>query len=211
MRPSALLAVCLLAQLTQACNYPVNLTDVQVWDLSPSASGAASPAACADACCALGSGACDTWQWCPGGGPAPLAGCGAAQACWVGIGSGQHAAVPGWISASSRVPPPPASSTFINASLPPPPAVAIPGLPSVTSPDGRVLSIDTASLLLDGARILPFAGEMHFSRVPREAWAADLAAMKSGGLDIVQAYVFWLHTEEIQGQQDWWVVGMDEA
>lgn len=66
-----------------------------------------------------------------------------------------------------------------------------------------MLSIDTASLLLDGARILPFAGEMHLSRTPRASWVADLAAMKAGGLSIVQAYVFWLHTEEVRGQQAW--------
>jgi hypothetical protein len=51
--------------------------------------------------------------------------------------------------------------------------------------------------------MLPFAGEMHPSRVPRNSWEADLRAMKAGGLDIVQAYVFWLHVEEVRGVQDW--------
>lgn len=44
---------------------------------------------------------------------------------------------------------------------------------------------------------------MHPSRVPRASWAQDLRAMKAGGLDTVQAYVFWLHVEEVQGSMDW--------
>jgi hypothetical protein len=100
--------------------------------------------------------------------------------------------------------PPKPNSTFIDASASPAAPVPIPGLPPVRGgPLGQLLSIDSASLSLDGVRILPFAGEMHFSRVPRSAWAADLAALKAGGLDVVQAYVFWLHVEEVRGVQDW--------
>ena len=206
MKRRALLLSALLLPLAHAadCTFPHNLSGVQVWGLSSSAAGAASPSACAAACCASGGSACDTWQWCAGGQPAPTAGCGASPACWIGVaGSAQRARVPGWISYTSAST---ASDRFIDVAgaAPPPPPQPIAGLPAVTNrATGAVLSIDTASLLLDGHRILPFAGEMHLSRTPRASWAADLAAMKAGGLSIVQAYVFWLHTEEVRGQQAW--------
>jgi hypothetical protein len=44
---------------------------------------------------------------------------------------------------------------------------------------------------------------VHFTRVPRASWARDLAAMRAGGVDVVQVYVIWIHHEEVEGQQDW--------
>ena len=195
----SLLALAARARSPASCALPVNVSGTQVWGLTASApAGAASAAACAAACCA--DAACEVFQFCAGGSPASPDGCGSAASCWLGPLGGATARVPGWVSfASAPVAP---NVTFINATLPPPPPVDI-GVPPSTSPAGRVLSIDSASLMIDGQRILPFGGEMHFSRVPRSAWAADLAAMKAGGLDAVQAYVFWLHTEEVQGQMDW--------
>lgn len=189
--------------LAAPCDFSYNYSGVQVWGLASSSSGNPSPAACEAACCVLGAAACDIWQWCPGG--ACSAGAGGAG-CWVGTlqPHSERKPVSGWVSMSSVAPPPPASDKTINAAAPPSAPVPIAGLaPTTNVKTGATLSIDSASLLLDAKRILPFAGEMHFSRTPRASWAQDLAAMKAGGLDVVQAYVFWLHTEEVQGQQDW--------
>jgi beta-galactosidase len=95
-----------------------------------------------------------------------------------------------------------AAPLFLNASVAPPPPTVLPIAPS-TSPSGQQLSVDSASFRLNVQPVVPFAGEYHFSRVPREAWASDLAKIKAGGLTAVSAYVFWLHVEEVQGDQSW--------
>jgi len=180
------------------CSYPFNYSNQEVWGLSSSTSGASSPEACSAACCA--SSGCQGWQWCPGGQSPSPDGCGADISCWIGPWSGDIRSVSGWISMSNV---PTKNDSFIDASIVPIPASPIPGITSTTSPSGHVLSIDTNSLQLDGVRILPFAGEMHPSRIPRDSWEADLAKMKAGGLTVIQAYIFWLHVETTQGVQDW--------
>ena len=42
-------------------------------------------------------------------------------------------------------------------------------------------------------------GEIHYSRVPEECWEDELIKMKSGGVDVISSYVFWIHHEEIEG------------
>ena len=181
------------------CSFPYNYSNQEVWGLTSSADGAASAEACAAACCSLNG--CQGWQYCPGGQKPSPDGCGSTASCWIGPWTGSTIrAVPGWVSMSNVAT---ANDSFIDASLMPIPSSPIPGISSTTSPSGHVLSIDTNSLQLDGVRILPFAGEMHPSRVPRDSWAADLAKMKAGGLTVVQAYIFWLHVETTQGEQDW--------
>ncbi|HEX5324939.1 MAG TPA: beta-galactosidase [Capsulimonadaceae bacterium] len=71
------------------------------------------------------------------------------------------------------------------------------------SPHGRILTVDSRSLLLDGARWLPVMGEFHNARYPRSEWRDELLKMKLGGLDIVASYVFWIHHEEVEGEFDW--------
>lgn len=105
----------------------------------------------------------------------------------------------GWVSGTSTPPP----GLSINVSGPVPPATPIPGIVPSTSPSGAVLDLDSRSLLIGGARVLPLAGELHPARVPAAAWFDDLRKLKAGGLDTVSSYVFWLHVEEVQGVQDW--------
>jgi len=71
------------------------------------------------------------------------------------------------------------------------------------SPDGRRLSINSRYLSLDGKPWLPVMGEFHFSRYPEKYWQEELLKMKAGGVQVVAAYVFWIHHEEIEGQFDW--------
>jgi len=71
------------------------------------------------------------------------------------------------------------------------------------SPDGSTLTVDSRSLVLNGAPWLPVMGEFHFSRCPRKYWEEELLKMKAGGVRIVSTYVFWIHHEEIEGRFDW--------
>lgn len=54
----------------------------------------------------------------------------------------------------------------------------------------------------DGRPFLPIAGELHFSRLPRESWRRELLKMKDCGLNMVSTYVFWNFHEEKKGQFD---------
>ena len=62
---------------------------------------------------------------------------------------------------------------------------------------------DTKSLIIDGKRVVPVMGEIHYSRLPKEEWARELRKMKEGGVTLVANYVFWNHVEEEEGIFDW--------
>ncbi|MCR4743124.1 MAG: beta-galactosidase [Treponema sp.] len=63
-------------------------------------------------------------------------------------------------------------------------------------------SYDKKSLLRDDKRWFPLMGEIHYSRYPEKYWKEALLRMKAGGIDIVSAYVIWIHHEEIEGEWD---------
>lgn len=46
------------------------------------------------------------------------------------------------------------------------------------------------------------AGELHFSRLPRNRWRETLLKMRECGLNTVSTYVFWNYHEEIKGKFD---------
>lgn len=46
------------------------------------------------------------------------------------------------------------------------------------------------------------AGELHFSRLPRERWRETLLKMRECGINTVSTYIFWNYHEEIKGQFD---------
>lgn len=62
---------------------------------------------------------------------------------------------------------------------------------------------DRHSLIIDGKRVVPVMGEIHYSRIPENEWAAEVHKMKEGGVTIIATYVFWNHIEEQQGIFDW--------
>ena len=62
---------------------------------------------------------------------------------------------------------------------------------------------DKLSLLIDGKRVCPVMGEIHYSRVPANEWADEVRKMKQGGVTIIATYVFWNHVEEHEGVFDW--------
>jgi beta-galactosidase len=71
------------------------------------------------------------------------------------------------------------------------------------SPDGHVLGLNAQYLTRDGKPWLPVMGEMHYSRVPEAEWEEQILKMKSAGVEIVAAYIIWIHHEEIEGEWDW--------
>lgn len=66
-----------------------------------------------------------------------------------------------------------------------------------------VVTWDEHSLLVDGKRVVPVMGEVHYSRIPAEEWSVEVRKMKEGGVTMLATYVFWNHVEEIEGQFDW--------
>ena len=71
------------------------------------------------------------------------------------------------------------------------------------SPDGHTLGLNAEYLTLDGKPWLPVMGEMHYSRVPEAEWETEILKMKSAGVQIVSAYIIWIHHEEVEDQWDW--------
>ena len=62
---------------------------------------------------------------------------------------------------------------------------------------------DSKSLIIDGQRVVPVMGEVHFSRIPASEWKDEVRKMKEGGVTIVATYVFWNHIEEQEGIFNW--------
>lgn len=58
-------------------------------------------------------------------------------------------------------------------------------------------SYDSAHFLLDGKPFQMVSGEIHYPRVPREAWRQRMKMAKAMGLNTIGTYVFWnLHEPE---------------
>lgn len=62
---------------------------------------------------------------------------------------------------------------------------------------------DSRSLLIDGRRVVPVMGEIHYSRIPAGEWADEVRKMKDGGVTVIATYVFWNHVEEQEGVFNW--------
>ena len=62
---------------------------------------------------------------------------------------------------------------------------------------------DKYSLMIDGRRVVPVMGEVHYSRIPAEEWQREVRKMKEGGVTIIATYVFWNHVEEEEGIFRW--------
>ena len=70
---------------------------------------------------------------------------------------------------------------------------------------GMVPSVtwDRQSLLFDGRRVCPVMGEVHYSRIPADEWAAEVRKIKEGGVTLIATYIFWNHVEEQEGIFRW--------
>ena len=56
--------------------------------------------------------------------------------------------------------------------------------------------------LFDGTPEVIASGEIHMARTPQSQWKEQLMRMKSGGLDMVAVYFFWIHHEEIENEYE---------
>ena len=68
---------------------------------------------------------------------------------------------------------------------------------------GGAVTWDSQSLIMDGHRVCPVMGEIHYSRLPRQEWQQEVRKMKEGGVTIIATYVFWNHIEEEEGIFRW--------
>ena len=62
---------------------------------------------------------------------------------------------------------------------------------------------DAQSLIIDGNRVTPVMGEIHYSRLPENEWRSSVKKMKDGGVTLIATYVFWNHIEQNEGKFDW--------
>ena len=62
---------------------------------------------------------------------------------------------------------------------------------------------DAQSLIIQGKRVVPAMGEVHYSRIPVQEWTEEVRKMKEGGISMIACYVFWNHIEEEEGRFDW--------
>lgn len=61
-------------------------------------------------------------------------------------------------------------------------------------------ALGDSAFLLDGKPFQMISGEMHYPRVPREAWRARMKMAKAMGLNTIGTYVFWNLHEPQQGR-----------
>ena len=68
---------------------------------------------------------------------------------------------------------------------------------------GKPVTWDGKSLFIDGHRVCPVMGEIHYSRVPVDEWQREVRKMREGGVTIIATYIFWNHIEEQEGIFRW--------
>jgi len=66
----------------------------------------------------------------------------------------------------------------------------------------HTFSLSDSCFLLDGKPFQMISGEMHYPRIPREAWRARMKMAKAMGLNTIGTYVFWNLHEPQKGKFD---------
>lgn len=66
----------------------------------------------------------------------------------------------------------------------------------------HTFALGDSVFLLDGKPFLMISGEIHYPRVPREAWRARMKMAKAMGLNTIGTYVFWNLHEPQKGKFD---------
>ncbi len=65
------------------------------------------------------------------------------------------------------------------------------------------LSVTSRYLERDGVPFIPVSAEVHFSRMPEDTWAGELAKIRAAGVTVLATYVIWSHHEQVEGDQRW--------
>ena len=68
---------------------------------------------------------------------------------------------------------------------------------------GKPVTWDRYSLMIDGRRVCPVMGEVHYSRIPADEWSDEVRKIKEGGVTMIATYIFWNHIEEQEGIFRW--------
>jgi len=66
----------------------------------------------------------------------------------------------------------------------------------------HTFALSDSTFLLDGKPFQMISGEMHYPRVPKEAWRARMKMAKAMGLNTIGTYVFWNIHEPQKGRYD---------
>ncbi len=66
----------------------------------------------------------------------------------------------------------------------------------------HTFTLSDSSFVLDGKPFVIISGEMHYPRVPREAWRQRMKMAKAMGLNTIGTYVFWNLHEPQKGKFD---------
>jgi len=74
----------------------------------------------------------------------------------------------------------------------------------------HTFTLGDTDFMLDGKPFQMISGEMHYPRVPREAWRARMKMAKAMGLNTIGTYVFWNVHEPEKGKFDF-TAGSDVA
>lgn len=67
---------------------------------------------------------------------------------------------------------------------------------------GHTFQLADSVFMLDGKPFQMISGEMHYPRIPREAWRARMKMAKAMGLNTIGTYVFWNIQEPQKGKFD---------
>ena len=73
----------------------------------------------------------------------------------------------------------------------------------VVNAQNPAVTWDSQSLIINGHRVTPVMGEIHYSRLPEAEWPSAVRKMREGGVTIIATYIFWNHIEESENQFDW--------
>ncbi len=74
--------------------------------------------------------------------------------------------------------------------------------PCFSQSQEHTFTLGDKAFLLDGKPFQMISGEMHYPRVPREAWRARMKMAKAMGLNTIGTYVFWNLHEPQKGTFD---------
>lgn len=65
------------------------------------------------------------------------------------------------------------------------------------------LAVTSRYLERDGVPFIPVSAEVHFSRMPPETWADELAKIRAAGITVLATYLIWNHHEHERGRIRW--------
>ncbi len=72
----------------------------------------------------------------------------------------------------------------------------------ISNAQSHQFALGDNAFLLDGKPFQMISGEMHYTRIPRDAWKHRMKMAKAMGLNTIGTYVFWNAHEPVKGKYD---------